>query len=290
MQQRSKQLVPIEILRERKGVQIAASARVSPSARIGEGTVIGDWCIIGDDVEIGCYNTIKSNVIIDGRTKIGEGCMIWPFTIIGNHSHDLKFSDDERTRTTIGDEAIVREFTNIHAGTIPDGEGTVIGDRVYLMSHSHIGHDSILEHDCLLSQGTTLGGEVRICEHAIIGGCTAIHQLCTIGKHSIIGGCSKITMDVIPFGMSDGNPQNLTGLNLVGLRRNGFSDDEIRTIKEVYKSLFLSTDRLWAQRVETAREVYGGIPVADDILNFISDSSRRIVAKPFNRHKKEGQA
>ncbi|MDR3126389.1 MAG: acyl-ACP--UDP-N-acetylglucosamine O-acyltransferase [Rickettsiales bacterium] len=289
MQPRSKQLVPLEILHARKGVEIAATARVSPNAKIGEGTTIGDWCIIDDGVEIGKYNTIKNNVVIEGRAKIGDGCIIWPFTVIGNHSHDLKFSADERTATVLGEDVVVREFTNIHAGTIPGGEGTAIGDRTYLMSHTHIGHDSYLENDCLLSQGTTLGGEVRICDHAIIGGCTAIHQLCTIGRHSIIGGCSKITMDVIPYGMSDGNPQNLTGLNIVGLRRNGFPDEDIRTIKEVYKSLFLSTDRLWAQRVETAREVYGGIKVADDILGFISSESRRIIAKPFNRHKREDQ-
>jgi UDP-N-acetylglucosamine acyltransferase len=287
MQPRSKQHIPLEVLHARKGVQIADTARVSPKAEIGEGTVIGDWCLIGEAVKIGRYNTIKSNVIIDGDTTIGEGNIIWPFVMIGNHSHDLKYSADESTKTTIGNDVVIREFTNIHAGTIPDGTGTVIGERAYLMSHTHIGHDSYLEPDCLLSQGTTLGGEVRICEHAVIGGCTAIHQLCTIGKYSIIGGCSKITMDVAPFCMSDGNPQNLTGLNLVGLRRNGFSDDDIRTIKEVYKSLFLSTDLLWAQRLETAREVYGGIPVADEMLNFISDSARRIIARPFNRHKHE---
>ena len=287
MENRSKQLVPLEVLRTRRGVQIAPTAQISPTAEIGEGTVIGDWCIIGDNVKIGKYNTIHNNVLIGSDTRIGDGCIVWPFVMLGHHSHDLKFSADEKRPVMIGDDVVIREYTNIHAGTLPDGPGTIIGDRAYILSHSHIGHDCVLGNDCLLSQATTLGGEVRIGQRAVIGGCTAIHQFCAIGKYAIIGGCSKITMDVIPYAMSDGNPQSLTGLNLVGLKRGNFSDDEIRAIKEVYKTLFLS-DGLWAARVDDTRRVYGEIPVARDILGFIESDSRRTIAKPARR-RAEGE-
>ncbi|MBR4315561.1 MAG: hypothetical protein IKP65_01125, partial [Alphaproteobacteria bacterium] len=137
------------------------------------------------------------------KEKAPPDCSI---VIIGNKSHDLKFTAEQATTVTIGNHCDIREFTNIHAGTPNGPKGTWIGNNVFLMSHTHIGHDCQVRDGALLSQATTLGGEVIIQEKAIIGGCSAIHQFCTVGKYAIVGGCSKITQDVIPFSMSDGNP------------------------------------------------------------------------------------
>ncbi|MDR1009261.1 MAG: acyl-ACP--UDP-N-acetylglucosamine O-acyltransferase [Rickettsiales bacterium] len=282
--ERSKQLVPPETL-EKRETFIAPTARVEPGASIGRGVFIGDWCVISAGVVIGDRTTLKQNVIIEGCTEIGEGSVIHQFCTIGNQSHDLKFSDSEKTKTTIGRDVVIREFTNVHAGTPLGRRGTFIGERAYIMSHSHIGHDCEVLAGAVLSQGTTLGGEVVIGENSVIGGCTAIHQLCTIGKYAIIGGCSKITMDVIPFAMSDGNPQELDGLNLVGLRRHGFSVDDVRIIKEVYKTLFISDDMVWEERLAAAKKVYAGTPVADEIFHFIGEVSRRPLARPRKRFK-----
>lgn len=270
-----------------KNVEIHPTSFVDENAIIGEGTKIGPWCIIGPNVIIGKNNTLKSNVIIEGKTTIGDENMIHQFVIIGNKSHDLKFTAEQATTVTIGNHCDIREFTNIHAGTPLGAKGTWIGNNVFLMSHTHIGHDCEVRDGALLSQATTLGGEVIIQEKAIIGGCTAIHQFCTIGKYAIVGGCSKITQDVIPFSMSDGNPQSLDGLNMVGLKRNKFSLADIRTIKEVYKALFISDEGLWAERLAMAKSVYGGNPVADEIFNFIEHDSRRIVCKPRGKQSVE---
>ncbi len=268
-------------------VEIHPTSYVDEHAVIGKGTKIGPWCMIGPDVVIGQNNILKSNVIIEGKTTIGDNNLIHQFVIIGNKSHDLKFTAEQATTVTIGNNCDIREFTNIHAGTPNGAKGTWIGNNVFLMSHTHIGHDCEVRDGALLSQATTLGGEVIIQEKAIIGGCSAIHQFCTIGKYAIIGGCSKITQDVIPYSMSDGNPQSLDGLNLVGLKRNKFSVEEIRTIKEVYKILFISNEGLWTERLQMAKSVYAGNPIADEIFNFIEHDSRRIICKPRSKNASE---
>ncbi|MDR2099163.1 MAG: acyl-ACP--UDP-N-acetylglucosamine O-acyltransferase [Rickettsiales bacterium] len=288
MNAKSNQLIPDEVLFARKGVEVHPTSMVSPKAEIGEGTVIGPWCIIGDNVSIGRYNTLKSNAIIEGNVAIGDGSFIHQFVTIGNHSHDLKFSDAEKTTVTIGAGCVVREFTNIHAGTPNSPRGTWIGDDVYLMSHCHIGHDCEIFDHAILSQGVTLGGEVIIQERAIIGGGSSVHQFCTVGAYAIVGGMTGVSQDVIPYGMSAGiRPQNLDGLNLVGLKRNNFSIEDIRIIKDVYKDLFLSSDGLWAERVAIAKSVYDKYPVAHRIFEFIEKDSRRIIAKPRGKYKTE---
>lgn len=268
-------------------VEIHPTSYVDANAIIGEGTKIGPWCMIGPNVIIGKNNILKSNVIIEGKTTIGDNNIIHQFVIIGNKSHDLKFTEEQATTVSIGNNCDIREFTNIHAGTPNGPKGTWIGNNVFLMSHTHIGHDCEVRDGALLSQATTLGGEVIIQEKAIIGGCSAIHQFCTIGKYAIIGGCSKITQDVIPYSMSDGNPQSLDGLNLVGLKRNKFSTEDIRVIKEVYKALFIADEGLWNERLSMAKSVYGGNSIADEIFNFIEHDSRRIICKPRSKISKE---
>jgi UDP-N-acetylglucosamine acyltransferase len=286
---KSNQLIPDEILHARKGVEIHPTAIVSPKAEIGEGTVVGAWCVIGEGATIGRYNTLKSNVILDGRVSIGDGSIIHNFAIIGNHSHDLKFSDDEKTPVRVGRDCVIREFTNIHAGT-PNGKNgcTSVGDGAYICSHCHIGHDCEVQDHALLSQGCALGGEAVIQRYAIIGGGAAVHQFSTVGAYSIIGGLSGVTQDVLPYMMSVGiRPQYIDGINLVGLKRNGFSDDDIRVIKEVYKALFMA-EGLWGERVDVARSVYGKYPVAREIFKFI-DEARRTIAKPRSKFRTEGE-
>ena len=269
-------------------VTIHPTSYIDENAVIGAGTTIGPWCMIGPNVVIGKNNTIKSNVIIEGKTTIGDNNTIHQFVIIGNKSHDLKFTAEQATTVTIGNDCDIREFTNIHAGTPNGARGTWIGNHVFLMSHNHVGHDCEINDGALLSQGVTLGGEVIIQKKAIIGGCTAIHQFCTIGKYAMVGGCAGISKDVIPYAMTSGvaNMQSLDGLNMVGLKRNNFSIDDIRTIKNVYKALFISNEGLWVERLAMAKSVYGGNPVADDIFNFIEHDSRRIVCKPISKSAK----
>ena len=272
-----------------KNVEIHPTSIINDGAVIGEGTKIGPWCIIGSNVVIGKNNVLKSNVVIEGKTDIGDDNIIHQFVIIGNKSHDLKWTEEQATTVRVGNNCDIREFTNIHAGTPLGAKGTYIGNKVFLMSHTHIGHDCEVRDGALLSQGTTLGGEVIIQEKAIIGGCTAIHQFCTIGKYSIIGGCSKVTQDVIPYSMSDGNPQILNGLNMIGLKRNNFSLEDIRVIKEVYKTLFLTDGYVWKERLDMAKSIYSGNLVADEIFHFIDNDARRIICKPHSKYDNNSQ-
>ncbi|MCL2439778.1 MAG: acyl-ACP--UDP-N-acetylglucosamine O-acyltransferase [Alphaproteobacteria bacterium] len=283
---RSKQLVDLETLNSRRTF-IAKSADVDTSAKIGKNVVIEDFCKIGANVKIGDFATIMRGSIIEENSVIGRECVIHPYVIIGNQSHDLKFADAEKTPVLIGERVIIREYSNIHAGT-PLGGNTIVSDDAYIMSHSHIGHDCKVGRGALLSQQTTLGGEVDIGEYAVIGGCSAIHQFCTIGKYAIIGGCSKITQDVIPFAMSDGNPQSLDGLNLLGLKRHDFSAEDVRVIKEVYKTLFIADDLVWEERLAAAQNVYGDSAVAQVIFDFIKNVSRRPLARPKGKFKDQG--
>ena len=286
---KSNQLIPDDALHARRGVEIHPTAIVSPKVSIGEGTLIGPWCIIGDGAEIGPYNTLKSNVIIEGRVSIGEGSIIHNFVTLGNQSHDLKFPDAQKTPVRIGRGCVVREFTNIHAGT-PNGRNgcTLIGDGVYICSHCHVGHDCEVQDHALLSQGCTLGGEAVIQKHAIIGGAAAVHQFCTVGAYAIVGGMSGVSQDVLPYMMTAGvRPQTIDGINLVGLKRAGFSTDDIRVIKEVYKALFLSEEGLWKERVEVAKSVWDKYPVAHEIFKFIEEDARRVVAKPRAKYRVE---
>jgi UDP-N-acetylglucosamine acyltransferase len=219
---------------------IHPSAIVSPLARIGTNVRIGPFCVIGANVEIGDDCVFHSHVVIEGHSKIGRGNEFFPFAAIGGKTQDLKYSG-EPTYLEIGDHNVFRENVTVHCGTFANLP-TRIGSHNLMLCYAHVAHDCQLGNHIILSNSVGLAGHVIIEDHVIVSGLSGVHQFCRIGQHAIVGGFTKITQDVPPFMIVDGNPGTIRGVNTIGLQRRGFSEDEIRSIKNAYKKLFLKKD------------------------------------------------
>ena len=215
---------------------IHPTAIVDPNAKIGENVKIGPYSVIGPEVTIGNGTTIESHVVIEGETIIGENNYIFSFASIGKDPQDLKFGG-EKTRVVIGNYNKIRDFVTIHRGTTDKYE-TRVGNDCLIMAYVHIAHDCIIGDHCVLANAATFAGHVEVEDWAVVGGLTAIHQFTRVGRHAMIGGCSAVTQDVVPYMLSEGNKARAVYINIVGLQRRGFSEEQIKTLREVYKIIF----------------------------------------------------
>ena len=215
---------------------IHPTAVVDPNAKIGENVKIGPYSVIGPEVTIGNGTTIESHVVIEGETIIGENNYIFSFASIGKDPQDLKFGG-EKIRVVIGNNNKIREFVTIHRGTTDKYE-TRVGNDCLIMAYVHIAHDCIIGDHCVLANAATFAGHVEVEDWAVVGGLTAIHQFTRVGRHAMIGGCSAVTQDVVPYMLSEGNKARAVYINIVGLQRRGFSEEQIKTLREVYKIIF----------------------------------------------------
>jgi UDP-N-acetylglucosamine acyltransferase len=220
-------------------VNIHSTAIVHPKARISEGVEIGPFAVIGEHVSIGKDTKIGSHVLIEGWTSIGERNTILPFSSVGTPPQDIGYRGDE-TYLIIGDDNVIRECATIHRATTKEDRKTVIGNKNFLMAYSHVAHDCKLGNNIIMANSVALGGHIVIGDHAILGGIVAVHQFVRIGAYSIIGGQSAVSQDIPPYVSAAGNRAQLYGLNLVGLKRKGFSDEVIATLKKAYKIIFRS--------------------------------------------------
>ena len=216
---------------------IHETAVIAPSAEIGPDCEIGPYCVIGDNVVLGANSRLRSHVVIERDTIIGERCNAYPFAALGGRTQDLKFKG-EQTQLIIGDDNTFRENVTVHRGTTPDTP-TRIGDHNLFLCYSHVAHECHIGNHVIFSNNATIAGHVSVGDYAIIAGLSAVHQFCRVGEHSMIGGLTRITQDVAPFMIIEGNPSATRSLNVVGLQRRGFSDADIRALKTAYKKLFL---------------------------------------------------
>jgi UDP-N-acetylglucosamine acyltransferase len=219
-------------------ITIHPTAIVSKKAKIGDDVTIGPYAIVDADVTIGKATKIYSHCVIQSNTTIGAGCEIFTGAVIGSRPQDLKYKG-ARSFLEIGNNNIIREYCTLNPGT-DEGSKTVVGNDNLLMAYSHIAHNCTIENNCILANGSTLAGHVTIQDGAVISGLVAIHQFVRIGKLSITGGCSKIVQDIPPFSTCDGHPAEIYGLNLVGLRRNKFSQSAIEKLRHTFGILFFS--------------------------------------------------
>ena len=194
------------------------TAIVNKKSKISETVEIGPYCTIGPDVELGSNTKLHSHVNIAGNTKFGKNNEIFPFTSIGTEPQDLKYKG-EKNSIIIGDNNKFREYVNINPGTLHGGSVTKIGNNNLLMVYCHVAHDCHIGNNIVLANNVQVGGHVSIHDNAIIGGSCAIHQFSRIGELAMVGGMTGVLSDVIPFGLSLGNRNNLAGLNIIGLRR-----------------------------------------------------------------------
>ena len=210
---------------------------VDSKSKISSDAIIGPYCIIGPDVEIGSNTILHSHISIKGNTKIGKNNEIFPFVSIGTSPQDLKYKG-EKNYIIIGDNNKLREYVNINPGTSQGGTITKLGNNNLLMVYCHVAHDCNIGDNIVLANNVQVGGHVIIEDNAIVGGSCAIHQFSRIGRLAMVGGMTGVLSDVIPFGLSLGNRNNLVGLNLIGLRRAKISNQDITILQKFYNLVF----------------------------------------------------
>jgi UDP-N-acetylglucosamine acyltransferase len=257
---------------------IHPTAIIAPGAKLADDVAIGPYCVIGEHVALHAGVSLKSHVVIDGRTTIGERTRIFPFASIGFETQDLKYKG-EPSSLEIGHDNTIREHVTINPGTEGGGMVTRVGDHCLLMVGAHVAHDCQIGDHVILVNNATLGGHVVIEDHAILGGLSAVHQFVRIGRHAMIGGMSGVERDVIPYGLVMGDRARLTGLNIIGMQRRGFSRDDIQGLRTAYTFLFSSV-RTLTERVDEVAERFGGIRPVDDIIAFIRADSSRAICQP----------
>jgi UDP-N-acetylglucosamine acyltransferase len=260
-------------------------ASIHPTAIIGKNVkitpdvTVGPYCVIDGEVIIGAGCELKSHVTISGHTTIGKNCRIFPFASIGHIPQDLKYKG-EKSRLTIGDNNIIREYVTMNPGTEGGGMLTSVGNSCLFMIGAHVAHDCRIGNHVILVNNATLGGHVEIGDHAIIGGLSAVHQFVRIGTHAMIGGMSGVEHDVIPYGSVMGERANLAGLNLVGLKRRNFDRDTIHALRNAYKMLFEDEEGTLAERAERIQKEYSNIGAVMEIISFMNDKGSRSLCVP----------
>ena len=255
-------------------VQIHPTAIVDLAAELGAGTVVGPYSVIGPDVVLGQNCWLQHHVTLCGPMRAGAGNKFYAYSSIGQQTQDLKYAG-EPTYLEIGDENTFREFVTVNRSTTSAGK-TRIRSRGNFLAYSHIGHDCSVGDEVVFSNNGTLAGHVEVGDNAVMGGLTAVHQFCRIGRFAITGGCSKIVQDVPPFMIADGNPAEIRGVNLVGLERKNYPAERVKSIKEAFRLIYRSKYNT-AQAIEAVREQ---LPESEDvahILEFIETSQRGII-------------
>ena len=260
---------------------IHSTAIVSSKAELGNNIYIGPYCIINENVKINDNCKFLANVYMEGNTTVGANCTFYPFSTIGTKPQDLKYKG-EKSELTIGNNNTIREHVTINPGTSGGGLITSIGNNCLLMVGCHVAHDCKIENNVILVNNASLAGHVTIEDFAIIGALSGVHQFCRIGKHSMIGAMSGIDSDVIPYGTVVGNRAFLSGLNIIGLKRRGFSKDIIQDLKKAYGVLFVSNEGTISDRIKEVSEDFSkNIPVME-IVDFLTKEKSRSICKPRN--------
>jgi UDP-N-acetylglucosamine acyltransferase len=254
---------------------INALALVSPKARLAEDVTVGPFSVIGPDVEIGPGSVVGPHVVINGPTRIGSGNRIFPFASLGDAPQDKKYQG-EPTRLQIGDRNVFRENCTVNRGTTHDKGVTTIGSDNLFMAYSHVAHDCVVGSNTVFANCATLGGHVEVGDWVTLGGLSAVHQFSKIGSYAFIGGGAIITRDVPTYVMVAGNPAEPHAVNSVGLKRRGFTDEQIRNIRDAYRILYRSDLKL-AEALDRLRVLAETQPEVRVFVEFIGTSTRSLV-------------
>jgi UDP-N-acetylglucosamine acyltransferase len=255
--------------------RIHATAIIDATAKLAADVEVGPYSIIGAQVTIGAGSVVGPHVVIAGRTRIGARNRIFQFASIGEIPQDRKYSG-EPTTTTIGDDNVFREYVTVHAGTAQDRGDTAIGNGNLFLAYTHVAHDCIIGDATTFSNNAQIAGHVRIGDWAVLGAYAGVHQFGRIGAHAMIAAYTKIIQDVPPFVMAAGEPAKPHGINSEGLRRRGFSAEDILEIKRAYKTLYRQGLTLEDARAEIARAAEAA-PALASLVEFLAEPGRGIV-------------
>jgi len=255
---------------------IHSTAIVSSNAKIGANISVGPYAIIEDDVETGDDCSIGPHAVLYSGARLGNRVKILQAASVANLPQDLKFKN-EKTLFIIGDDTIVREFATLHRGTMETGKSQV-GKNCLLMAYSHIPHDCSVGDNCIIANAVQIGGHAHIEDYVIIGGLTAVHQFCLIGQHAMVGGGLRIPQDVPPFILTADDPARYVGINVIGLKRRGFSNDDIEILKKTYGYLYSKSLNI-SQARKKIEAKFADNKHVKSVLSFLDKSKRGIIGK-----------
>lgn len=254
------------------------TAIVEDGARIGAGVRIGPYCHVGQHVTLDDGIELISHVVVAGRTTIGARTRIFPFASIGHQPQDLKYTGEPST-LAIGSDCLIREGVTMNPGTQGGGMTTTVGDRCAFLAYAHVGHDCRIGNNVIFSNNTLLAGHCTVGDFAILGGGAGVIQFARVGAHSFLGGMSALEDDLIPYGMAVGNRAHLSGLNIIGLQRRGFTREDIHALRRAYRSLFANEGTL-AERMEDMAKEFGDNPIVQEIVAFVRAGGKRALCVP----------
>jgi UDP-N-acetylglucosamine acyltransferase len=265
-------------------VSIHPTSVVAAGAQLGVDVQIGPFCVVGPKVRLGDGVSLFSHVVIDGRTSIGAGTRVFPFASLGSEPQDLKW-EDEDSELIIGERNQIREYVTMQPGTKGDRMRTVVGSGGLFMVGAHVAHDCTVGDHVILANCAAIAGHVVIEDYVFIGGLTAVQQRVRIGRHAYIGGMAGVRKDVIPYGMVTGSGDaDLNGMNIIGLKRRGYSREQIQSVLAVYDRLFTG-DEQFAERIAATERTHGDNPDVRVLLDFIAETGERgSILQPRPRH------
>jgi UDP-N-acetylglucosamine acyltransferase len=254
-------------------IEVHPSSIIAAGAELAEGVSIGPFCTVGPNVRLGANTRLVSHVVVDGVTEIGADNVIYPFAMLGGPPQHTAYKG-EPTKLVIGDRNLIREHATMNTGTVAGGGVTTVGSDGLYMIESHVGHDCVVGDQVILTKQATLGGHCEIGDYVIVGGLAAVHQRTRVGPHAMIGGLAAVVKDVIPYGSVWGNHAHLEGLNLLGLKRRGFSRETINTMRAAYRMLF-ADEGTFQERLDDTIENFSDCAEVMEIVDFIrADASR----------------
>ena len=259
---------------------IHSTAVIDPSAELDSSVEVGPYAVIGAKVRIDARTKVEPHAVVDGPSTIGKGNLIGSFATVGGAPQDLSYKG-EPTELIIGDNNQIREYASIHRGTPSGKQKTLIGNNNLLMAYIHVAHDCVIGDNVIMANVATLAGHVEVGDNASIGGLVAVHQFCRIGTFSYIGGISGLGLDVPPYVIVAGtrNRTRVSGINKVGLRRNGFSRETIGMLDATFRIIYRSPNLLLKDALVLAREEYPDCHEVEQMVEFFNTSRRGVIRR-----------
>ena len=260
---------------------IHPTAIIDAAAQLGSGVTIGAYSVVGPHVTLGDGVKLHSHVVIDGYTTVGAGCEVWPFAVLGATPQHTRY-DGEPSELHIGAKCVIREHVTMHPGTAIGAMQTIVGNNGLFFAGAHVAHDCVVGDHVIFANNAALGGHVEIGDHVMLGGFAAVQQWCRVGAHAMVGAHSLVDADVMPFTIAVGNRAALSGVNVIGLERRGFSPKIIAGLRDLFRNL-IRGNGLFATRLAAVQERFAGTAEYDAVFEFINTAGRNGVCQTYKR-------
>lgn len=260
---------------------IHPTAIIDAAAQLGSGVTIGAYSVVGPHVTLGDGVKLHSHVVIDGYTTVGAGCEVWPFAVLGATPQHTRY-DGEPSELHIGANCVIREHVTMHPGTAIGAMQTIVGENGLFFAGAHVAHDCVVGDHVIFANNAALGGHVEIGDHVMLGGFAAVQQWCRVGAHAMVGAHSLVDADVMPFTIAAGNRATLSGINVIGLERRGFSPEIIAGLRDLFRNL-IRGNGLFATRLAAVQERFSGTAEYDAVFEFIKTAGRNGVCQTYKR-------